>query len=76
MNVEIGAEAALFPENEYINGIFVTVQFPLSVKHAGSAEIILKKYFVRSSKHSSSWMVRVQARLIIQQKIVKKEQSI
>jgi hypothetical protein len=26
MNVEIGAEAALFPEKEYINGIFVTVQ--------------------------------------------------
>jgi hypothetical protein len=25
MNVEIGAEAALFPEKEYINGIFVTV---------------------------------------------------
>jgi hypothetical protein len=28
MNVEIGAEAALFPEKEYIKGIFVTV--PLS----------------------------------------------
>ncbi len=26
MNVEIGAEAALFPEKEYINGIFITVQ--------------------------------------------------
>jgi hypothetical protein len=26
MNVEIGAEAALFPENEYISGIFVAVQ--------------------------------------------------
>jgi hypothetical protein len=26
MNVEIGAEATLFPEKEYINGIFVTVQ--------------------------------------------------
>ncbi len=25
MNVEIGAEAALFPEKEYISGIFVTV---------------------------------------------------
>jgi hypothetical protein len=25
MNVEIGAEAALFPENEYIKGIFVAV---------------------------------------------------
>jgi hypothetical protein len=26
MSVEIGAEAALFPEKEYINGIFVAVQ--------------------------------------------------
>ncbi len=26
MNVEIGAEAALFPEKEYISGIFVEVQ--------------------------------------------------
>jgi hypothetical protein len=25
MNVEIGTEAAQFPENEYINGIFVAV---------------------------------------------------
>jgi hypothetical protein len=25
MNVEIGTEAALFPEKEYINGIFVAV---------------------------------------------------
>ncbi len=25
MNMEIGAEAALFPEKEYINGIFVAV---------------------------------------------------
>ncbi len=27
MNVEIGPEAALFPEKEYINGIFVAVQY-------------------------------------------------
>jgi hypothetical protein len=26
MNVEIGTEAAQFPEKEYINGIFVVVQ--------------------------------------------------
>ncbi len=25
MNVDIGAEASLFPEKEYINGIFITV---------------------------------------------------
>jgi hypothetical protein len=28
MNVKIGAEAALFPEKEYISGIFVAVQGP------------------------------------------------
>ena len=33
MNVEIGAEAALFPEKEYISGIFVAVR----VKHPRSA---------------------------------------
>ncbi len=27
MNVEIGAEAALFPEKEYINGIAVAVYY-------------------------------------------------
>jgi hypothetical protein len=31
MNVEIGAEAALFPEKEYINGIAVAVCMPKSV---------------------------------------------
>jgi hypothetical protein len=30
MNVEIGAEAALFPEKEYISGIFVAVHTALS----------------------------------------------
>jgi hypothetical protein len=28
MNVEIGAEASLFPEKEYINGIFAAVYCP------------------------------------------------
>jgi hypothetical protein len=28
MNVEIGTEAALFPEKEYINGIFLAVFAP------------------------------------------------
>jgi hypothetical protein len=27
MNVEIGTDAAQFPEKEYINGIFLAVQF-------------------------------------------------
>ncbi len=32
MNVEIGAEAALFPEKEYINGIAVAVWVPNTEK--------------------------------------------
>jgi hypothetical protein len=36
MNVEIGTEAAQFPEKEYINGIFVAVyktEAPYDPKH-------------------------------------------
>ncbi len=32
MNVEIGTDAALFPEKEYINGIAVAVHSPESLK--------------------------------------------
>ncbi len=32
--MEIGAEAALFPEKEYINGIFVAVQARTQLSHA------------------------------------------
>jgi hypothetical protein len=31
MNVEIGAEAALFPKKEYIYGIFVAVYIPFHI---------------------------------------------
>jgi hypothetical protein len=34
MNVEIGAEAALFPEKEYINGIAVAVHDTVFVDKA------------------------------------------
>jgi hypothetical protein len=34
MNVEIGAEAALFPEKEYINGISLQCSIYTSVFHA------------------------------------------
>jgi hypothetical protein len=33
MNMEIGDEAALFPEKEYISGIFVAVQIQLDGQH-------------------------------------------
>ncbi len=35
MNVEIGAEAAQFPEKEYINGIFVQVHQKLDLQLQG-----------------------------------------
>jgi hypothetical protein len=35
MNVEIGAEAALFPEKEYISGIFVAVHDTFPAFFAG-----------------------------------------
>jgi hypothetical protein len=31
MNVEIGAEATLFPEEEYISGIFVAVSIKMKL---------------------------------------------
>jgi hypothetical protein len=42
MNVEIGAEDALFPEKEYINEIFVAVQALLLVLavHGGSEMLV------------------------------------
>jgi hypothetical protein len=41
MNVEIGAEAALFPEKEYINGIFVAVQPGFWKDENGQSHVIL-----------------------------------
>jgi len=42
MNVEIGAETTLFPEKEYINGIFVVVCAQVLKTH--QAHIKLKMY--------------------------------
>jgi hypothetical protein len=42
MNVEIGAETTLFPEKEYINGIFVAVCAQVLKTH--QAHIKLKMY--------------------------------
>ncbi len=40
MNVEIGAEAALFPEKEYIYGIFVAVCGPSSRVPAVESQVL------------------------------------
>ncbi len=45
MNVEIGAEAALFPEKEYIKGIFVAVYVldPTLIKKENQIFLIYKE---------------------------------
>jgi hypothetical protein len=40
MNVEIGAEAALFPEKEYINGIAVAVRLCVMSHFIGNGDIV------------------------------------
>ncbi len=40
MNVEIGAEAAQFPEKEYINGIAVAVYLPLWYTYPLQSEVL------------------------------------
>jgi hypothetical protein len=48
VNVEIGTEAAQFPEKEYINGIFVAVQL-LKIK----IKSIVFNLFMKNRKFSS-----------------------
>jgi hypothetical protein len=59
MNVEIGAEAELFPEKEYISGIFAAVQvIPaddlLAAKLNSSYTEILAAYSGWGAMHSNS----------------------
>ncbi len=44
MNVEIGAEAALFPEKEYINGFAVAVHYKASIQQRLSGEHVFKTH--------------------------------
>ncbi len=44
MNVEIGAEAALFPKKEYISGIFLTVHPRPQVLKLHVAQIDMRKF--------------------------------
>jgi hypothetical protein len=46
--VEIGAEAAQFPEKEYINGIFIAVQGPFSPTPSGQGGGIFRKVLLQS----------------------------
>jgi hypothetical protein len=39
MNVEIGTEAAKFPEKEYINGIFFSLQF--GARELGNCYVVI-----------------------------------
>jgi hypothetical protein len=63
MNVEIGTEAAQFPEKKYINGIFVAVQvatysgIPLPLSSQGAADIsgdgqLLYRIFLPGDAHT------------------------
>jgi hypothetical protein len=45
MNVEIGAEAALFPEKEHINGIFVAVNDRILEQLKGTQYATRQKFF-------------------------------
>jgi hypothetical protein len=55
MNVEIGAEAALFPEKEYINGIAVAVQGGLNkalaifktLRYEGGPDLLPRNRWIR-----------------------------
>jgi hypothetical protein len=48
MNVEIGAEAAQFPEKEYINGIAVAVQVGGGYRHGAVLDTsLLLFYFLK-----------------------------
>jgi hypothetical protein len=47
MNVEIGAEAAQFPEKEYINGIAVAVQWHILKNDSGDTGSLLVEDFFK-----------------------------
>jgi hypothetical protein len=65
MNVEVGAEAALFPEKEYINGIFVTVYHKYLIRSkrlnllylANPVANLLKKYRMRDYYFKSLYLL-------------------
>ncbi len=60
MNVEIGAEAALFPEKENINGIAVAVCWPTSALAAGENQLFLFASRCHESGSPLSQQIQIQ----------------
>ncbi len=60
MNVEIGAEAALFPEKEYISGIFAVQIHPVKkvMLKWFFMEIIFCTFFVGVWLSNHTWYVK------------------
>jgi hypothetical protein len=58
MNVEIGAEAALIPEKEYIYGIAVAVYFSLFVGLNVQIQLKGRNILQQLSSSASHWLFR------------------
>jgi hypothetical protein len=56
MNVAIRTEAAQFPEKEYINGIFVAVQYASSPKERLHGYTRGLKYLARHDLNGDRWL--------------------
>ncbi len=59
MNVEIGAEAALFPKKEYISGIFLTVYTTSLLISTCNNTVIYAERYVQRSVVDSGFRVRI-----------------
>jgi hypothetical protein len=69
MNIEIGAEAALFPEKEYIKGIFVAVQI-LNLYICVPVKLANQRRYLSTlvnttvnSRHQKSWVDDIRTQL-------------
>jgi hypothetical protein len=62
MNVDIGTEAALFPEKEYINGIFFAVQTPSNVRELVAQCSQRHSYFYNNFPEMTSFYTHKEVR--------------